>query len=66
MIRLDQHKIKLKGPSSQVWGTMFDGGNFLDCYSGTGNMGLEAVSREWIMRLWWTIIKGPFLSLRRM
>ncbi len=45
-MRLDQHKIKLKGPSSQVLGNMFDGGNFLDCYSGTGNMGLEVVSRN--------------------
>ena len=56
---------KIKGAIFSSLGNMFDGGNFLDCYSGTGNMGLEAVSRG-IMRLWWTIIKGLFLSLKRM
>ena len=36
---------KIKGAIFSSLGNMFDGGNFLDCYSGTGNMGLEAVSR---------------------
>ena len=36
---------KIKGAIFSSLGNIFDGGNFLDCYSGTGNMGLEAVSR---------------------
>lgn len=36
---------KIKGAIFSSLGNMFDGGNFLDCYSGTGNMGLEALSR---------------------
>ena len=36
---------KIKGAIFSSLGNLFDGGNFLDCYSGTGNMGLEAVSR---------------------
>lgn len=36
---------KIKGAIFSSLGNMFDGGNFLDCYSGTGNMGLEAISR---------------------
>ena len=36
---------KIKGAIFSSLGNMFAGGNFLDCYSGTGNMGLEAVSR---------------------
>ena len=34
---------KIKGAIFSSLGNIFDGGNFLDCYSGTGNMGLEAV-----------------------
>lgn len=36
---------KIKGAIFSSLGNTFDGGNFLDCYSGTGNMGLEALSR---------------------
>lgn len=36
---------KIKGAIFSSLGNLFYGGNFLDCYSGTGNMGLEAVSR---------------------
>jgi 16S rRNA (guanine966-N2)-methyltransferase len=36
---------KIKGAIFSSLGNLFDGGNFLDCYSGTGNMGLEAISR---------------------
>ncbi len=36
---------KIKGAIFSSLGNSFSGGNFLDCYSGTGNMGLEAISR---------------------
>ncbi len=36
---------KIKGAIFSSLGNSFDGGRFLDCYSGTGNMGLEALSR---------------------
>ncbi len=36
---------KIKGAIFSSLGNSFDGGRFLDCYSGTGNMALEALSR---------------------
>ena len=36
---------KIKGAIFSSLGNMFSQGNFLDCYSGTGNMALEAISR---------------------
>ncbi len=36
---------KIKGAIFSSLGNFFDGGRFLDCYSGTGNMALEALSR---------------------
>lgn len=36
---------KVKGAIFSSLGNQFDGGRFLDCYSGTGNMALEALSR---------------------
>lgn len=36
---------KIKGAIFSSLGNTFSQGNFLDCYSGTGNMGLEAISR---------------------
>lgn len=36
---------KIKGAIFSSLGNTFFKGNFLDCYSGTGNMGLEAISR---------------------
>lgn len=36
---------KIKGAIFSSLGNSFSNGNFLDCYSGTGNMGLEAISR---------------------
>jgi SAM-dependent methyltransferase len=36
---------KIKGAIFSSLGNHFDGGRFLDCYSGTGNMALEALSR---------------------
>lgn len=36
---------KTKGAIFSSLGNSFDGGTFLDCYSGTGNMALEALSR---------------------
>lgn len=36
---------KVKGAVFSSLGNQFSGGNMLDCYSGTGNMALEAISR---------------------
>ncbi len=36
---------KVKGAIFSSLGNMFSSGNFLDCYSGTGSMALEAISR---------------------
>lgn len=36
---------KVKGAIFSSLGNLFDSGRFLDCYSGTGNMALEAISR---------------------
>lgn len=36
---------KVKGAVFSSLGNLFDGGKMLDCYSGTGNMALEAISR---------------------
>lgn len=36
---------KVKGAIFSSLGDTFDGGRFLDCYSGTGSMALEALSR---------------------
>ena len=36
---------KVKGAIFSSLGNHFDGARFLDCYSGTGNMALEALSR---------------------
>ena len=36
---------KVKGAIFSSLGNQFSGGTMLDCYSGTGNMALEAISR---------------------